>query len=83
MAPIWQEFARWAVFGVVLTEFTANAHAYLVTFISGPKAFAVLALGSLLMRPASLVLSALPDIERPRMARKIGQRRCNRRVSHR
>ncbi len=69
---IWQEFARWAVFGVVLTELTANAHAYLVTFISGPKAFAVLALGSLLMRPASLVLSALPDIERPRMAAKIG-----------
>ena len=61
------------MFGVVLTELTANAHAYLVTFISGPKAFAVLALGSLLMRPASLVLSALPDIERPRMAAKIGQ----------
>ena len=70
---IWQEWARWAVFGVVLTELTANAHAYLVTFISGPKAFAVLALGSLLMRPASLVLSALPDIERPRMAAKIGK----------
>lgn len=70
--PMWQEFARWAVFGVILTEFTANAHAYIVTFISGPKAFAVLALGSLLMRPASLVLSALPDIERPRMAAKIG-----------
>jgi O-antigen/teichoic acid export membrane protein len=69
----WQEFARWAAFGVVLTELTANAHAYLVTFISGPKAFAVLALGSLLMRPASLVLSALPDIERPRMAAKIGK----------
>jgi len=68
----WREFARWAAFGVVLTELTANAHAYLVTFISGPKAFAVLALGSLLMRPASLVLSALPDIERPRMAAKIG-----------
>jgi O-antigen/teichoic acid export membrane protein len=69
---IWQEWARWAAFGVVLTELTANAHAYLVTFISGPKAFAVLALGSLLMRPASLVLTALPDIERPRMAAKIG-----------
>ncbi|HUJ03034.1 MAG TPA: hypothetical protein VLW75_05310 [Rhizomicrobium sp.] len=70
---IWREWARWAAFGVVLTELTANAHAYLVTFISGPKAFAVLALGSLLMRPASLVLSALPDIERPRMAAKIGK----------
>ena len=70
--PHWHEFARWAALGVVLTEFTANAHAYIVTFVAGPKAFAVLALGSLVMRPASLVLSSLPDIERPRIARKIG-----------
>lgn len=71
-AVSWRELARWAALGVALTEFTANAHAYIVTFVAGPKAFALLALGSLVMRPASLVLSALPDIERPRMARKIG-----------
>lgn len=71
-AVSWRELARWAALGVVLTEFTANAHAYIVTFVAGPKAFALLALGSLVMRPASLVLSALPDIERPRMALKIG-----------
>jgi len=28
--------------GVVFTELTINAHAYLVTFISGPGAFALL-----------------------------------------
>jgi O-antigen/teichoic acid export membrane protein len=55
----------------VLTEMTANAHAYLVTFISGPKAFALLAIGSLFMRPVSLCLTALPDLERPTMARQI------------
>jgi len=71
-AGSWRELARWAMIGVVLTEFTTNAHAYVVTFIAGPKAFALLALGALVMRPASLVLSALPDIERPRMAKKIG-----------
>ena len=71
-AGSWRELARWAMLGVILTEFTANAHAYVVTFIAGPKAFALLALGALVMRPASLVLSALPDIERPRMAKKIG-----------
>ena len=71
-AGSWRELARWAMMGVVLTEFTTNAHAYVVTFIAGPKAFALLALGALVMRPASLVLSALPDIERPRMAKKIG-----------
>jgi O-antigen/teichoic acid export membrane protein len=68
----WQEFAGWAVLGVALTEFTANAHAYIVTFVAGPQAFALLAVGALVLRPASLVLSSLPDIERPRMARKIG-----------
>jgi O-antigen/teichoic acid export membrane protein len=68
----WRELSRWALLGVVMSEATANAHAYLVTFISGPHAFAVLAIGSLLMRPVSLVLSALPDVERPLMSRALG-----------
>ena len=56
---------------MVLSETTVNAHAYLVTFISGPRAFAVLAIGTLLMRPVSLVLTALPDMERPLMSRAL------------
>jgi O-antigen/teichoic acid export membrane protein len=68
---IWRDLARWSVLGVVLTELTANAHVYLVTFAFGPASFALLAVGSLLMRPAVLVLSALPDLERPEMARRI------------
>jgi hypothetical protein len=60
--------------GVIFTEVTLNIHAYLVTFISGADAFALLALGMLLMRPASLVQSALPDMERPAMARAIAAR---------
>jgi|HubBroStandDraft_5_1064220.scaffolds.fasta_scaffold09089_4 hypothetical protein len=63
--PIWRDMTRWSLLGVVLSEMTANAHAYLVTFISGTHVFAVLAVGSLMMRPLSLVLSALPDRERP------------------
>ncbi len=70
-APIWREVTRWSLMGVVLSELTANAHAYFVTFLSGPKAFALLALGSLMMRPVLLVLQALPDAERPTMARLI------------
>jgi len=65
----WREMSGWAVLGVVLSELTANAHAYVVTFVSGPHAFAVLAVGSLLMRPVSLVLAAVPDMERPLMSR--------------
>ena len=70
-APIWRDMTRWSLMGVVLTETTANAHAYLVTLISGPGAFALLAVGALLMRPISLVYAALPDLERPAMARAI------------
>jgi O-antigen/teichoic acid export membrane protein len=70
---VWLELARWSALGVLLTELTANAHAYLVTFIAGPAAFAPLALGALLMRPVQLVLSALPDRERPAMGRLIAR----------
>jgi O-antigen/teichoic acid export membrane protein len=70
-AQIWRDMSGWAVMGVVLSEATVNAHSYLVTFISGPHAFAVLAVGALLMRPVSLVLAALPDMERPLMSRNI------------
>ncbi len=68
---IWQDITRWSLLGVMLTEMTANAHAYLVTLVAGPAAFALLAVGALLMRPVSLVLTALPDMERPVMARAI------------
>jgi O-antigen/teichoic acid export membrane protein len=71
--PMWQDVTRWSLLGVVLTELTANAHAYFVTFISGPKVFGLLALGALFMRPASLVLGALPDIDQPLMTRRIAQ----------
>ena len=69
--PVWKDMTRWSLIGVVFTEMTANAHAYFVTFISGPQSFALLALGMLLMRPVSLVQSALPDMERPVIARAI------------
>ena len=66
-----RDLTQWSLFGVILTELTVNAHAYLVTFVSGPGPFALLAVGQILMRPASLVQSALPDLERPRMTRAI------------
>lgn len=70
-AAIFRDLTRWSLLGVVLTEVTVNAHAYLVTFLAGPGAFALLALGMLVMRPISLVQGALPDLERPVMTRAI------------
>ena len=68
---VWQDLTRWSVLGVVTSELTMNAHAYLVTFICGSKAFALIAVGGLFMRPFSLVLTALPDRESPALARTI------------
>jgi putative peptidoglycan lipid II flippase len=70
-ASVWKQLTRWSLLGVVLTEITANAQAYLVTFVSGPAAFALLAVGALLMRPATLACGALPDRERPAIARAL------------
>ncbi|HTT97997.1 MAG TPA: hypothetical protein VMF58_08100 [Rhizomicrobium sp.] len=69
--PIWRDITRWSLMGVALSEITANAHAYVVTFFAGAQAFAVLAAGALLMRPLMLVLTALPDRERPVMGRAL------------
>jgi O-antigen/teichoic acid export membrane protein len=71
-APVWHDLTRWSLLGVAATELTINAHAYFVTFFCGPQSFALLALGSLLMRPVAVVLGSLPDMERPAMARAIG-----------
>jgi hypothetical protein len=75
--PVWKDLARWSLLGVVTTEAASNAHAYLVTFISGPHAFALLAVGALFMRPVSLVMTALPDAERPAMARAMAQNKVS------
>lgn len=71
--PMWLSVTRWSLLGVGLTEVASNCHAYLVTFLYGPSAFGLLALGALFMRPASLVIGALPDIDQPAMTRKLGE----------
>jgi len=72
--PAFRDVTAWSLLGVAMTEITLNAHAYLVTFINGPGAFALPALGMLLMRPVSLVQMALPDLERPAMLRALAAR---------
>lgn len=67
----WTGQARWALTGVVTTEATANAHAYIVTSLLGVVAFAPLAATMLAIRPASVVMNALMEFERAQMARAI------------
>jgi hypothetical protein len=66
-----RDLTQWSLLGVVTTELSVNAHAYLVTLFAGPNAFALIAAGALFMRPVSLCLTALPDRERPVMVEKL------------
>lgn len=70
---VWRVHSRWSLVGVVTTEATANSHAYLLALVSGPTAFAPIAASALLIRPIGVVVNALSEFERPRIARQIGQ----------
>jgi O-antigen/teichoic acid export membrane protein len=70
-APFVQGFrqhGRHALLGVLSTEATANAHAYIVTLMLGPAAFAPLAAAALFFRPVPLVLQSMNQFERPMLA---------------
>lgn len=68
---VWRDKSRWTLLGVVTTDATANAHAYLVTGIAGPAAFALMAAAMLPFRPVGVMSAALVQYERPRLARAI------------
>jgi hypothetical protein len=70
--PVWRDHARWSLFGVLTTEATANSHAYLVTLLLGPTAFAPVAASQLAIRPINVAVNALTEFERAQMAREIG-----------
>lgn len=63
----------WSLSGVLTTEATGSAHAYIVTLVSGPTSFAPIAASALLIRPVTLAMNALTDFERPQMARQLGK----------
>jgi O-antigen/teichoic acid export membrane protein len=68
---IWRQHSKWSLTGVITTEMTANAHAYIVILAKGPPAFAVVAASAILIRPITVVMNALTEFERPRMARAL------------
>lgn len=72
---VWKDHSSWSLLGLVTTEATGNAHAYLVTLISGAAAFAAIAASALLIRPSTILMNALGEFERPRLARLISQKR--------
>jgi hypothetical protein len=70
---IWRKYSSWSLLGVITTEATANSHAYLLTILAGPGAFAPIAVSALLIRPIGVLVNALTEMERPVVARLLGQ----------
>lgn len=70
---IWRRHSQWSLLGVLTTEATTNAHAYLLALFIGPVAFAPVAASALLIRPIGVVVNALGEFERPRIASLIGK----------
>lgn len=70
-AGTWRSQSRWSLLGVVTTEATSNAHAYLVSAVAGPAAFAPLAAAALFLRPVALAITSLTQLERPSLSRAV------------
>lgn len=71
---IWKDHSGWSLVGVLTTEATINAQAYIVTLVAGPRPFALLVASALLTRPVTVVMGALGEYERAQMATRIGAR---------
>ncbi len=71
--PVWREQSGWTLVGVLSTEATSNAHSYIVTLLAGPAAFAPVAVGMLFFRPVNVCITALTQLERPRMTRAVAR----------
>ena len=71
---VWLRHSSWSLLGVITTEATANAHAYIIMLFSGSATFAGLAASGLVIRPTVVLTNALSEFERPRMARLIAQK---------
>jgi len=56
---------------VMMTEATANAHAYAVIVLIGPAGLAPIAAAQLMIRPITLIMNALSNFERPPLARAV------------
>ena len=69
--PIWRDQSAWTLVGVLSTEATSNSHSYIVTLLAGPAAFAPVAVGMLFFRPVKVCITALTQLERPRMTRAV------------
>ncbi|SCW35890.1 Membrane protein involved in the export of O-antigen and teichoic acid [Sphingobium faniae] len=70
---VWKEQSAWTLVGVLSTEATSNAHSYAVTLLAGPAAFAPIAVGMLFFRPVNVCITALTQLERPRMTRAVAR----------
>ena len=65
---VWRESSSWSLLGVASTEGASNSHSYLVPFLAGPEAFAVIAASRIVYQPLTVAGQTLTKLERPRVA---------------
>ena len=68
-ASVWRKHTKWSALGVLFGEGVTNGHAYLVTFLAGPAAYAPIGLVGVLFRPVQITLGSLMVLERPKLGR--------------
>lgn len=68
-SSVWREHTKWSALGVLFGEGVTNGHAYMVTFLAGPAAYAPIGLVGVLFRPVQITLGSLMVLERPRLGR--------------
>jgi O-antigen/teichoic acid export membrane protein len=76
-----REKGKHSLVGVITTEATANAHSYLVVTLLGPVFFAPIAAAAILYRPIPLLISTLTQLERPRLAKYLGNKQLSQALS--
>ncbi len=63
-----RKHGAWALLGVVTTEMSGNAHAWILGVLVSPAAFAPVAAITLFYRPVPILTQALTQYERPKLA---------------
>ncbi|WP_099036028.1 hypothetical protein [Lacimicrobium alkaliphilum] len=66
---------RFALLGVLSAEATSNSHAYIVSALFGPAAYAPIAAANLVFRPLDVAFSTMTQLERPRIRKLLHQNR--------
>lgn len=71
---VWEQ-SRWALIGALTTLFLAQAHSLIITWHTGPQAYAPLAAGFVLFGPVRVALLTWQNMVKPELAMALSENR--------